>query len=255
MGMAGKLYIADDTICWTDKKRQAFYKSIAPLGVGLKYEHLIHRPRVFAYASQVVVPTTEATIAVMYAQQAGIWNILYDAKLFGNPDALAKAMRGIGKMGVWACTFDAGMPSKNISAIVENAGAVRPCGVTVLSSYDDDDCINEFSRLRERVALDRAWKLCRNKVNLLVCTGMELRQFAERGILKNADAVVVGVRQLGDRVHDHAPGNIVTPTYAMRNGATHLVVGRPIMDAPDPVAAAEKFIDEMETAAANRAEI
>lgn len=256
MGMAKRLIVADDNVNCTDAERRRFYKKIAPLGVSVKYEALIHQPRNFAWADNAtVVPTTGAAIAQTFATQAGIQNILYDAKLFGNPDAIAKAVSGITKMGVWAFTFDASMPSKNILAAIENAGAVRPCGVTVLSSYGDDDSVSAYGELRERVACGRAWKLCRNKVNLLVCTGLELRPFAERGILKNADAVVTGVRMARDATHDHARENIVTPEYAIRNGASYLVVGRPITEAPDPVAATKRFIEVMENAAVNSVEV
>lgn len=256
MGMAKRLIVADDVVGWTDAERRKFYEKIAPLGVGVKYEALIHRPRMFAWGHNTVMPTTHAVIAQEFAMHEGIQNIFYDAKLFGNPDAIAKAVSGIaGMMGVWAFTFDASMPSKNIAAIVENSGTVRPCGVTVLSSYNDDDSVSAYGELRERVVCHRAWKLWRNKVNLLVCTGRELCAFAERGILKNADAVVTGVRMTGDATRDHAKENVVTPEYAIRHGASYLVVGRPITEAPDPVAKTNQFIEAMEKAAANRGEV
>jgi orotidine-5'-phosphate decarboxylase len=55
-----------------------------------------------------------------------------------------------------------------------------------------------------------------------------------------------GVRQADGSVNDHK--RTATPGEAIRNGADYLVVGRPIVAAADPVAAAQSFILEMENA-------
>jgi orotidine-5'-phosphate decarboxylase len=46
---------------------------------------------------------------------------------------------------------------------------------------------------------------------------------------------------------------ITTPREAMVAGADYLVVGRPILEAADPVQAAQQILDEMEIGAANSA--
>lgn len=259
MSMAERLWVADDMTTLDDRDRRKLYKKLAPLGVGIKVDMaLMNTEQRWMVARDnepsFSIPISKAITARRFARKYGM-RVFWDAKLFGNPDALAKAVQGISDMSVSAFTFDASMPAKSIAAIVENAVGALPCGIVALSSYDDDDCISEYSRLRERVACDRAWKLCKNDVKMLVCTGLELRDFAGRGFMKKMDIVVVGVRRLGDGANDHAPKNVVTPTYAIQNGATHLVVGRPITEAPDPIAAAMEFIEEMETATANREQV
>jgi orotidine-5'-phosphate decarboxylase len=58
--------------------------------------------------------------------------------------------------------------------------------------------------------------------------------------------VTPGIRPAGKGVDEHA--RVATPTQAIQAGADYLVVGRPIRDAPDPRAAAEAIISEMQTA-------
>lgn len=57
--------------------------------------------------------------------------------------------------------------------------------------------------------------------------------------------VTPGVRPAGASIDDQS--RIATPASALKNGATHLVVGRPIRAAADPKAAAEAIIKEMES--------
>jgi orotidine-5'-phosphate decarboxylase len=58
--------------------------------------------------------------------------------------------------------------------------------------------------------------------------------------------VTPGVRPAGADVGDQK--RVATPAEAVRDGATHLVVGRPILAAPDPVAAARAIAAEMAAA-------
>jgi orotidine-5'-phosphate decarboxylase len=60
-----------------------------------------------------------------------------------------------------------------------------------------------------------------------------------------------GVRQAGAATHDQA--RIGTPAEAIANGADYLIVGRPIIQAADPLTAARGFIAEMESPKAREA--
>jgi orotidine-5'-phosphate decarboxylase len=56
--------------------------------------------------------------------------------------------------------------------------------------------------------------------------------------------VVPGIRPSGHMGNDHA--RVLTPAEALRKGADYLVVGRPITEASDPVAAARQILGEVE---------
>ena len=63
---------------------------------------------------------------------------------------------------------------------------------------------------------------------------------------KNFLIVTPGIRPAGANIDDQS--RIATPTAALQNGATHLVIGRPIRAAQNPRDAAEKILAEMEAA-------
>ena len=58
--------------------------------------------------------------------------------------------------------------------------------------------------------------------------------------------VTPGIRPAGANIDDQS--RIATPAAALKNGATHLVIGRPIRAAANPKAAAEAILHEMERA-------
>jgi orotidine-5'-phosphate decarboxylase len=55
--------------------------------------------------------------------------------------------------------------------------------------------------------------------------------------------VVPGIRPAGSEIGDQK--RVATPAEALRQGASYLVVGRPITQAPDPAEAAEAILNEM----------
>ena len=81
-----------------------------------------------------------------------------------------------------------------------------------------------------------------NGANGLVCSPKEvgtLSKLLPQGTL----FITPGVRPAGSAVGDQK--RVATPADAVRDGATHLVVGRPILAAADPVAAAAMILTEM----------
>ncbi|HKB64388.1 MAG TPA: orotidine-5'-phosphate decarboxylase [Pyrinomonadaceae bacterium] len=76
-----------------------------------------------------------------------------------------------------------------------------------------------------------------------------------RSVVKRPDFVVVapGVRPAGAGLFDQK--RVTTPRDAIRAGADYVVVGRPILEAPDPAQAAQQILDELQLSEANSAMI
>ena len=132
-------------------------------------------------------------------------------------------------------------------AVREAGAATRILAVTVLTSLDrsDLDLLGVARPVEEQVlALGRL--AVGAGAHGLVCSPREA------GALRAAlgpDALLVtpGVRPAGGAVGDQK--RVATPADAIRAGATHLVVGRPVLGAPDPRAAALAIRAEMDGAA------
>ena len=81
-------------------------------------------------------------------------------------------------------------------------------------------------------------------INGFVCSPQEV---AALRTLCGPEAVLVipGIRPAGGDAGDQK--RVATPADALRQGASYLVVGRPITQAPEPAAAAEAILQEMAT--------
>ena len=80
-----------------------------------------------------------------------------------------------------------------------------------------------------------------------ILTSLEAQELAELGISGTPMEIVTpGIRPTFSATNDQA--RIATPATAMAAGADYLVVGRPVTGAPDPVAAADAIVAEMDTA-------
>ncbi|MBQ9727763.1 MAG: orotidine-5'-phosphate decarboxylase [Kiritimatiellae bacterium] len=141
------------------------------------------------------------------------------------------------------------------TAMVEAAArAVREAGsdakilaVTLLTSLDGSDLEKlGVSRTVEEEVLALGRLAAAAGAHGLVCSPREAA--ALRAAL-GPDAILVtpGVRPAGGERGDQK--RVATPADAIRAGATHVVVGRPVLGAPDPRAAALAIRDEIRAAA------
>lgn len=78
----------------------------------------------------------------------------------------------------------------------------------------------------------------------IVCSGHEIKIIRDdKKFKKDFILMVPGIRPAGASHDDQH--RVMTPKEAMKAGATHLVIGRPITGAPDPAAAAQKILDTL----------
>ncbi len=171
--------------------------------------------------------------------------VFLDLKWHDIPNTVAGAVRAARELGVTMATVHTLGGRTMMEAATEAAGGVLELvGVTVLTSHDEvsyaravgrDDVLvgDEVARLAdEAVAAGLAG---------VVCSPAEIE--AVRRILpEGARIVVPGIRAESDAAGDQV--RIATAAAAAAAGATHLVVGRPILHAPDPAAALARLAAE-----------
>jgi orotidine-5'-phosphate decarboxylase len=113
--------------------------------------------------------------------------------------------------------------------------ATRVVAVTVLTSLDDSDLKACGVAGGAQAQVERLAGLAREAgVDGIVCSGQEVA--AAKRLWPDGFFVVPGVRPADSGAADQK--RVMTPREALDNGASILVIGRPITQAPDPDAAA-----------------
>ncbi len=173
--------------------------------------------------------------------------VFLDLKFHDIPNTVAAAVGEAAKLGVSMLTVHASGGSKMLKAASDAAAqsASKPMvlAVTVLTSLSDADLSEIGVSGDVQTQVLRLGSLARNAgCGGLVASALEAREL--RRELGNDFAIVTpGVRPTGAAVGDQA--RVLTPKEAIAAGATHLVVGRPILQAADPAQAAEAIVSEI----------
>lgn len=169
--------------------------------------------------------------------------VLADAKLHDIPSQVETAARRLGEYGArWITAHAAGGIDMLRAAATGLAATAphRPVGilaVTVLTSIDAATAAAIFGQSPGKVTARLAEQAAAAGVEGLVCSPKELKVVADvaPGLLK----VTPGIRPDGSPPDDQR--RTATPAEAIARGADLLVVGRPIIGAPDPVEAARRL--------------
>lgn len=172
--------------------------------------------------------------------------IFLDLKLHDIPNTMQGAIRSARSLGVRFLTVHAGSGVEHLRACVQEAGdELGILAVTVLTSQDAEACAQAgHTRTPAELVVRRAECAKQAGCAGIVCSGQELP-----GVVEAAPSllrVVPGIRPAGADVGDQK--RVMTPAIAIADGATHLVVGRPIRRAEDPAAAADAIVAEIGTA-------
>ena len=175
--------------------------------------------------------------------------VFLDLKLHDIPRTVERAVRSGGKLGVDLMTIHSVGGKAMIKAAANAAaefGADGPkiLAVTVLTSLDQTDL--EDVGVTGRTPAEQVEAMARfavaNGANGLVCSPREVGALS-KALKAGTLFITPGVRPAGSAVGDQK--RVATPAEAVRDGATHLVVGRPILAAADPAAAARAIRAEM----------
>ena len=166
--------------------------------------------------------------------------IFLDLKLHDIPNTVAKAVQALGGLQPAILTVHAA----GGLAMMEDAKAAAPVGtkvvaVTVLTSLDDGDLDSIGVPDDSHVQVQRLTMLAREAgLDGVVCSGNEVR--AAKKLWPQGFFVVPGIRPAdGNGLADQK--RVMTPRQALDQGASILVIGRPITDAADPDHAARSI--------------
>ncbi|MBZ5489066.1 orotidine-5'-phosphate decarboxylase [Halomonas aquamarina] len=182
---------------------------------------------------------TRSGPAVLEALHGRGFDVFLDLKFHDIPNTVAGAVQAAAEQGVWMVNVHAAGGRRMMEAAAERLASnhltTHLIAVTVLTSTEQsglqevgvtgalDEQVERLARLTQQSGLDG-----------VVCSAQEaahLRKVCGERFLK----VTPGIRPSFAAVNDQQ--RIMTPSEAMRAGSTHLVIGRPVTQATDPMQA------------------
>lgn len=172
--------------------------------------------------------------------------IFLDMKLLDIDNTVAKGVENIARMGMSMLTLHAYPKAMRAAVAAASGSGLTLLAVTVLTSMDEQDMIDAgYEYDPHTLVLRRAEQALAAGMGGIVCSAEEAA--AVRKIVGRDLAVVTpGIRPAGAERGDQK--RVVTPADAIRDGASHLVVARPIVQAADRRAAARAILAEMAAA-------
>jgi orotidine-5'-phosphate decarboxylase len=176
--------------------------------------------------------------------------VFVDLKLHDIGNTVAQGVKSVARLGAKFLTVHA-YPQTMQAAVDAREGGLHILAVTVLTSSDDSDLVAAgYAYPVAELVARRAAQARDIGVDGLVCSPEEVANL--RAVVGPKVALVTpGIRPSGSDRGEQK--RIATPTEAIAAGADYLVVGRPIIAASDPKAAAEAIIAEIGAAAKQKA--
>jgi orotidine-5'-phosphate decarboxylase len=168
--------------------------------------------------------------------------IFLDLKLHDIGNTVAEGVKSVSRLGATFLTVHA-YPQTMKAAAQAREGSLQILAVTVLTSYDDRDLAAAgYGAGVRATATARAKNALEIGIDGLICSSEEAANL--RGIV-GPDMLLVtpGIRPAGAAMGDQK--RVATPAAAIAAGADYLVVGRPVIAADNPKAAAEAIIAEI----------
>lgn len=217
----------------------------APKDALAMVERLEGRARWFKVGLELYIAAGPAIVDKLVGQG---YSVFLDLKLHDIPNTVAGGVRSAAGLGAGLLTIHAGGGPAMLKAAREAAesvpGAPKLLAVTVLTSMDAAQLAatgvertpGEQVELLARMGLDSG-------IRGFVCSPQEVA--ALRAMTGSEGTLVIpGIRPAGAALGDQS--RVATPAKALRDGASYLVVGRPITQADDPALAVEAILAEME---------
>ncbi|MFG6177738.1 orotidine-5'-phosphate decarboxylase [Halomonas sp. THAF12] len=167
------------------------------------------------------------------------FEVFLDLKFHDIPNTVAGAVQAAAEQGVWMVNVHAGGGRRMMEAakqrLVQHGLSTHLIAVTVLTSMVAEDLVEVGVSASPAEQVERLAMLARDSgMDGVVCSAQEaerLRALCGDGFLKVTPGIRPTTAEAGDQ------RRVMTPAAAMEAGSTHLVVGRPVTLADDPMAA------------------
>jgi len=170
--------------------------------------------------------------------------VFLDLKLHDIGNTVAHGVESVSRLGATFLTVHA-YPQTMKAAVKARGNGLKVLGVTVLTSYDDNDLKDAgYTGNVSDLVAKRAAQAREIGMDGIVCSAEEAARL--RPIVGSLSLVTPGIRPAGADAGDQK--RVMTPAKAIAAGANYLVVGRPIVEAPDPKAAAQAIVVEIAAA-------
>ena len=175
--------------------------------------------------------------------------VMLDLKFFDIPETVKLAVEQLNNRGVTLATIHGNDPI--IRAAVGARGDMKLLAVTVLTSFGEED-MREMGMTRsvEELVFFRARRAMELGCDGVVSSGLEAAKM--RNELGDSLLIVTpGIRLAAESGSGDDQKRIVTAGMAVKNGASHLVVGRPITKTKDPIKVIELMQEDIISASRN----
>ncbi len=175
------------------------------------------------------------------------YDVFLDLKFHDIPNTVAKACQAASDLGVWMLNVHASGGSAMMQAALEgvNKSSHKPylIAVTVLTSMNQASLheVGIETSLENHVL--KLAKLTQSAgLHGVVCSALEA-QLLKKHLTDNFLLVTPGVRPASASLDDQS--RVLTPSQALAVGASYLVIGRPITQAPQPLQALMNIYKEI----------
>ncbi|NJK92437.1 MAG: orotidine-5'-phosphate decarboxylase [Blastochloris sp.] len=170
--------------------------------------------------------------------------IFLDLKLHDIPNTVAKSIEALCQLDLRFLTIHCSGGRAMMEAAAQAAlpfPQTTLLGVTVLTHLSDDD-VRElgYDHSSSGQVLHFARLAQSSGVQALVCSPLEVPLLRREFPPEAMKLVTPGVRPLGSATDDQS--RIATPQQSLAEGSTHVVIGRPILNAPDPDAVLDSLL-------------
>lgn len=185
--------------------------------------------------------TSAGPMVVESLQNLG-FEVFLDLKFHDIPNTVAKVVKTAANLGVWMvnihCSGGERMMSAAAEAIANHHHKPILTGVTILTSMTDSDISPVgFSGTTYENAVRLAGLAVHCGLDTIVCSARDISHMKDDGLDKLLNFVTPGIRPTGSDKADQR--RTVTPKDAILLGSDYMVIGRPITQADDPIAASE----------------